>query len=185
MNSQARALQAATAVENPPALRDAQESPASKPSPRDASLSGCGSVANASLTDAGADESNAGAALQRCLLAGEQRRSAMLEELVELVGDDGAAALIEQFGGTRLYVPYTPKKKDTLTMSIGMAAAVKLARIFGGDRVDIPNPTARRLLIRQLHASGQSVDAIARQLRCTRRRVFQVLAEGRSREDRR
>jgi transcriptional regulator len=62
-----------------------------------------------------------------------------------------------------------------------VAAAKALARVYGGDRVDLPNPTPRRFRIVALRSAGLNVDAIARKLGCTRRRVFQVLAEARSR----
>ncbi|MGA2408765.1 MAG: helix-turn-helix domain-containing protein [Candidatus Binataceae bacterium] len=104
----------------------------------------------------------------------------MLQELINLIGTDAAAKLIEIFGGTRLYIPHSPHDDDLLSASIGIDAAAKLARFYGGDRLDVPNPTPRRARIIELRKTGCSVDAIARQLGCTRRRVFQVLAEARA-----
>jgi hypothetical protein len=104
----------------------------------------------------------------------------MLEELVNLIGHDAAARLIEIFGGTRLYVPHSPHEDDLLSGSLGPEAALKLASIYGGDRIEVPNPTPRRARILELRETGCSVDAIARKLGCTRRRVFQVLAEARA-----
>ena len=104
----------------------------------------------------------------------------MLEELVSLIGKDAAAKLIDIFGGTRLYVPHSPHDDDLLTGSLGAEAALKLASIYGGDRIEVPNPTPRRARILELRETGCSVDAIARTLGCTRRRVFQVLAEARA-----
>jgi hypothetical protein len=106
-------------------------------------------------------------------------RCSILGELIEVVGEDATLKLIRAFGGTRLYVPHSPEPNDPLSCAIGHFAALKLARIYGGDRVDVPNPPPRRVRIMQLRASGMSVDAIARELQCTRRRVFQVLAEAR------
>ncbi|HEX4210011.1 MAG TPA: helix-turn-helix domain-containing protein, partial [Candidatus Binataceae bacterium] len=88
--------------------------------------------------------------------------------------------LIDIFGGTRLYVPHQPQDDDLLTGALGPEAALKLARIYGGDRIEVPNPTPRRARILELRETGCSVDAIARKLGCTRRRVFQVLAEARA-----
>lgn len=104
----------------------------------------------------------------------------MLHDLIIVIGEEAAARLIAAFGGTRLYVPHSPEPGDALSNSIGFNAAIKLAQMYGGDRVDVPNPTPRRMRILQLRAAGYSVDAIARELGCTRRRVFQVLAEFRS-----
>lgn len=107
-------------------------------------------------------------------------RPSMLQELVDLIGQDAAAKLIDIFGGTRLYIPHSPQDDDLLTGSLGPEAALKLARIYGGDRIEVPNPTPRRARILELRETGCSIDAIARNLGCTRRRVFQVLAEARA-----
>jgi hypothetical protein len=56
---------------------------------------------------------------------------------------------------------------------------MKLAEMFGGERVELPKPPPRRMQILALRAAGRSVEEIARTLNCTRRRVFQVLAEAR------
>jgi hypothetical protein len=108
------------------------------------------------------------------------RRSSVLDELTNEIGADAAARLIDIFGGTRLYVPQSPDEDDLLTASLGHEAALKLARVYGGDRIEVPNPTPRRARIIELRETGCSVDAIARKLGCTRRRVFQVLAEARA-----
>ena len=103
----------------------------------------------------------------------------MLEEIVEAIGERATARLIARFGGMRLYVPHSPSADDELTRAIGEAAATKLARVFGGERVELPKPPPRRVQILELRAAGRSIEEIARILNCTRRRVFQVLAESR------
>ena len=107
-------------------------------------------------------------------------RGALLEELIAVMGTPAAARLVAAFGGTRLYVPQTPDAGDALSGAVGHEAAIALAQIYGGDRLEVPNPTPRRVRIAQMRADGMSVDAIARALGCTRRRVFQVLAEARA-----
>jgi DNA-binding NarL/FixJ family response regulator len=107
-------------------------------------------------------------------------RGALLEELIAVMGIPAAARLVAAFGGTRLYVPQTPGPDDALSAAVGHEAALALAQIYGGDRLEVPNPTPRRVRIAQMRADGISVDAIARALGCTRRRVFQVLAEARA-----
>jgi len=107
----------------------------------------------------------------------------MISELLELVGAEAAALLVRDFGGTRLYVPNSPMAHDVVTRSIGLIAAVKLARTFGGDRVPIPSPTAqlrRPAQILAMRSREMSVAAIARELRCTERYVYKVLAGTRS-----
>ncbi len=103
----------------------------------------------------------------------------MLGFIVELIGEEAAAKLIASFGGTRLYVPHSPCPNDPLARAVGTEAALKLARMFGGERVELPKPPPRRTQILALRAAGHSIEAIARALNCTRRRVFQVLAEAR------
>lgn len=108
-------------------------------------------------------------------------RSAVLDEIAELIGNGCAERLVTMFGGTRLYISCTPEPGDELSAAIGHEAALKLARVYGSDRIELPNPPPRRTRIIELRASGASIDAIALALRCTRRRVFQVLAEARRR----
>jgi len=102
----------------------------------------------------------------------------MLGFIVEIIGEEAAAKLIARFGGTRLYVPHTPCPDDALALAVGTGAAMKLAQMFGGERVELPK-LPRRMQILALRAAGRSVEEIARALNCTRRRVFQVLAEAR------
>lgn len=107
-------------------------------------------------------------------------RGSTLKDLVSMIGIEGAARLIGAFAGMRLYVPHAPEPDDSLSEVIGLEAARALAQIYGGDRIDVPNPTPRRIQIVDLRANGVSIDGIARELHCTRRRVFQVLAEARN-----
>jgi hypothetical protein len=107
-------------------------------------------------------------------------RAGLLNELVSLIGLECASRLVAAFSGTRLYISHSPAPEDTLSETIGHQAALALARIYGGDSIDVPNPTPRRTRIIELRADGVSIDLIARSLHCTRRRVFQVLAEHRS-----
>ena len=103
----------------------------------------------------------------------------MLGIIVEIIGEEAAAKLIASFGGTRLYVPHSPCANDALARAVGAGAAMKLAEMFGGERVELPKPPPRRTQILALRAAGRSVEEIARAMSCTRRRVFQVLAEAR------
>jgi hypothetical protein len=106
-------------------------------------------------------------------------RNSMIDQLTELIGLEGASRMVKAYGGTRIYVPHTPEPEDTLSESIGHLAACALARMYGGERIEVPNPPPRRLRILELRTTGLSIDAIARSLGCTRRRVFQVMAEAR------
>jgi len=128
-------------------------------------------------------ERAAGAAPRRCATPAAEAplydAVSVFTGLADLIGEEAADKLVARFGGLRLYVPHLPQAGDLLTTAVGETAAQRLAEIYGGDRVEIPNPAPRRVLIVELRGAGLSVDAIARHLRCTRRRVFQVLAEHR------
>ncbi len=106
-------------------------------------------------------------------------RSSMLDELIEAIGEPAALKLVESFGGVRVYVPQMPEPEDVLSQLIGTEATLKLAQIYGGERLELPHPNSRRGKILSLRRMGLSVDSIALQAGCTRRRVFQVLAEER------
>lgn len=108
------------------------------------------------------------------------QRSSLIAGLIEAVGEEAAFTLIRACGGARLYVPHVPEDGDALTTLIGTAAATRLAQKYGGERLELPNPNSRRSKILELRRAGVSVDVIARQSGCTRRRVFQVLAEARA-----
>jgi len=126
----------------------------------------------------------------------------MLEELVQLIGEEAAGKMVASFGGRRLYIPHFPAPEDSLARAVGMRAAVALARAYGGERLEVPNPPPARMrerawqpgaspmglsgwdprrrgFILELKAAGRSSAEIARALGCTRRRVLQVLAAAR------
>ena len=72
-----------------------------------------------------------------------------------------------------------PGPDDQVTKSIGLIAALAMARSFGGDRLMIPLGTdqeQRRSRIIAMRADHLSIPRIARQLRCTERYVYKVLA---------
>lgn len=100
-------------------------------------------------------------------------------ELEQLLGEAAARALFEELGGGRVYVPQRPAPEDRLSRLVGVEGAEKLARLYGGERLELPNPPLRRRRIVSLRRQGTTIEGIARALGCTRRRVFQVLAEER------
>ncbi len=99
------------------------------------------------------------------------------------IGDHAADKLIADFGGRRLYILIAPGPDDQVSKSIGLIAALAMARSFGGDRLMIPLGTdqeRRRSRIIEMRANHLSIPRIARQLRCTERYVYKVLALERS-----
>lgn len=108
------------------------------------------------------------------------RRTATLDQLIELLGETIALNLVDALGGTRVFIPQNPDAQSPLAVKLGLDTARKLAEVLGGERVELPKPAARRARILELRQAGLTVDTIALELGCTRRRVFQVLAEARA-----
>lgn len=79
-------------------------------------------------------------------------------------------ALIEAFGGTRIYVPKSPNQASPLVQAIGRDAAALLAAAHGGDELNIP--IARHWQVRCLKAQGLSYSQIALRLRITENSVW-------------
>ncbi len=101
------------------------------------------------------------------------------------IGGDAADKLIADFGGRRFYVPRAPAPGDPITRSIGLRAALAMARAFGGDRIVVPVTSShlrRRARIVAMRADHVSISHIAQELRCTERYVYKVLALSRHRE---
>ncbi|WP_417423574.1 winged helix-turn-helix transcriptional regulator [Hoeflea sp.] len=65
------------------------------------------------------------------------------ETLTALIGDRAYLALVEHYGGTRLYVPRSAGLSD-LPGQIGEAAAGKLASAYGGEYIKVPLDRERR-----------------------------------------
>jgi hypothetical protein len=110
-------------------------------------------------------------------------RSSIYVLLVRSIGDDAAEKLIADFGGRRLYIPLAPGPGDRVTRSIGLIKALAMARVFGSDRLMIPlssDTERRRTRILAMRADGLSIPRIARQIHCTERYVYKVLALERS-----
>lgn len=106
----------------------------------------------------------------------------LTETLVALLGEDGARKLAEAFGGRRLSVPRQPGAAHPITVAIGPEGAAKLASTYHGHGIDVPMLHARRERISELDRAGLSRSEIARKVRVTERRVYQVLAEERDGE---
>ena len=102
------------------------------------------------------------------------------DELEELLGPDGLAALAAARGGRRAYVPRAPRDSHWLVRAVGREAAGRLAWRFGGGRIDVPSrPPARErnARIRALRSSGRTVAAIASETGLSERQVRRVLRD--------
>jgi hypothetical protein len=111
----------------------------------------------------------------------------LYDQIGHSIGGDAADKLIADLGGRRLYIPIAPTSGSTITRSIGLLAALAMARAFGGDRLLIPvtsDHLRRRARIVAMRAERVSISRIAQQLRCTERYVYKVLALNRAPETR-
>jgi hypothetical protein len=103
-----------------------------------------------------------------------------LYDQIEREIGDLAGKLIADFGGQRLYIPIAPAPGDRVTSSIGLDAALAMARTFGGDRLVVPvtnDHARRRRRILAMRKNKVSVRRIAHQLRCSERYIYKVLAD--------
>jgi len=106
-------------------------------------------------------------------------RATLYDQIGDSIGGDAADKLIADFGGRRFYIPRAPAPGDRITRSIGLPAALAMARAFGGDRILLPVTSShlrRRARILAMRADHVSISHIAHELRCTERYVYKVLA---------
>lgn len=105
------------------------------------------------------------------------RPGSPFDRVTDIIGVKLAARLSQQLGGKRVYVPKTVSEHHPLASCIGLVAGRKVAQEFGGEFLDIPLSARKRLSIVQLHEAGLKPEAIRKRVDCTRRYVFQVLAD--------
>lgn len=97
-------------------------------------------------------------------------------EIEQTIGAEAAAKLVAEYGGTRLYVPYTLKQNHRLYQLLGQEIARQLSSEFGGMTVDISRAVMlkigqRNKLILADRAAGMSQSRIARKYRLTERTI--------------
>lgn len=98
---------------------------------------------------------------------------AELEWLSQHLAPPALLALIEAFGGTRIYVPKAPNQGSPLVHAIGREAAAALSAAHGGDELKIP--IARHWQVKCLRQRGLSYREIALKLRITEDAVWNHL----------
>lgn len=103
-----------------------------------------------------------------------------LREVAEVIGREPALKLASECGGIDIYVPSEPETpRHIWYVSVGAEAFAKLARVFGGQRVQLPRGVyvdAARPRILELAAKGMTKRRIALTLKVTERYVRMVLA---------
>lgn len=96
-----------------------------------------------------------------------------VKRLVQLVGPAAALAVIERWGGTRLYVPKNPSANAELNRAAGAEGARNLAAAYGGDFLKVPRAVRWRILA--YRTMGLSYAQIARRAGCTEKHVGTTL----------
>lgn len=100
-------------------------------------------------------------------------------ELSAIAGQAATEKLRWAFAGVRLHIPRHPGGTK-LERIVGPDVAAKLGRRFGGCTFEIPGiGQNKRLMIVALREQGMTGAQIARELRCTERHVYRVLARQR------
>lgn len=99
-------------------------------------------------------------------------------DLVGLIGEAKALALSKDRGGRALSIPAPHRFGPTspVVVLVGVEAAEVLARRFTGGRIDVPLGPGKRARVWELREGGRSVAAIAGEMRCTERTVYNILA---------
>jgi hypothetical protein len=100
----------------------------------------------------------------------------LIQELVDCIGEDAVVRLVLRLGGLRVRVPKTATPDHHLTLVVGPEAAHSLARVFGGEQIEIPQAAGWRAemvrrRIAELSRQGLGTGAIARRLGMTQRGV--------------
>lgn len=101
--------------------------------------------------------------------------------IINAIGADGAARLVEILGGTRWYVPKTPPAP--WVEALGAELAEKLTATFAGDDIRIPrDKKIFDALIAQDAAAGMARNALALKYRMDVRSVQNALKRHRQRQ---
>jgi hypothetical protein len=107
------------------------------------------------------------------------RPPVQIANLVKALGEAGTLRLIEEAGGTRVYVPHDPNQACTLARHVGLPGAKALAMIEGGCWIKVP--LCRDWRIKLYRAEGMTYQQIARKLGMTESAVHRHLqAAGRT-----
>jgi Mor family transcriptional regulator len=106
----------------------------------------------------------------------------ILQRIEQRVGLAATMAIVEQYGGVRLYVPLNPAPDHPLAKLIGLDKAQALAPEFGAEE-HFPIPKAERALraLRdaRIRADRQTktIRQLAREYGLIERRIHQILGE--------
>lgn len=113
----------------------------------------------------------------------------MMNELYTVVGRGAAEALMQAWGGTRLYVPKPDNLKlnHPIVLRIGSYQAERLANRYGGTRLEVPCYSSHLKALRNKevvnqYEGGIKIEAIALNYGISARGVKNIIAAHRKKQ---
>lgn len=108
-----------------------------------------------------------------------------VEEIIEVIGEDQALALMETFARQRITIPVEPPCVHPFLEVLTPEEFIELCFRCGGWQWEIPSGEhlklrRRNLEIARLHRSGQRIADLVQRFQLSQRRIFQVLEEYRA-----
>ncbi|WP_142851002.1 hypothetical protein, partial [Telmatospirillum sp. J64-1] len=94
-----------------------------------------------------------------------------LQRLAEIVGAKAALQLADTIGGVRTPIPKKMNSDHPLAKLIGREEFAKLVYVYGGDTIEIPKGSFKRLLKAEILNAKGSTRSIALRVGCTQRYV--------------
>ena len=103
-----------------------------------------------------------------------ERANRLVQELTELLGEDGLFRLAHAYGGFRLSVPLKVKEDGDIAQELGMEIAQKLCDRYSPDSIKVP--MCRELRAKVLLRQGHTARRIARSLGLTESGMYRLVA---------
>ncbi len=101
--------------------------------------------------------------------------SVVLDEIAEVIGEEAALKLAEEFVGERLYIPRSPETDPRIVEAIGNELAGRLCDTFFRITISIPIRLVNARRVAEMVRQGKSKREIGRALRITERQVYRIL----------
>lgn len=112
----------------------------------------------------------------------------VLREMSEAIGLGDTIELVRRWGGREMYVPTKVASGDPLSLSIGLVAAERLVKAFGGQRLQLPAERnalldLRNAEIMNARKAGESMESIGLRYGLTRQAVGHIVKAITEREE--
>ena len=110
--------------------------------------------------------------------------NAPLDELISAIGTHLALRLVSERGGTRIYIPTEARLTEDCPLGriIGVVAAGRISRLWGGEWLTIPLARAymRRRRDREIRTryTSETAAALAREFETSERNIHLIVAAG-------